>query len=210
MTSFDKHSTFLPAASKTVSEAHDLLGTVGSSLLSLRNDLKTFCTDAKLIDLAMSVVKKGETCQEQYVIRLMNHTLRVTITSHKPTAPTLARKPPDTALKVTRMQDAIRSSIARPYFEPLAAFIGAAFKHNSETCTFQADSDEGEWNLIFQDARHRTVAEIDIYEDSLAPGEPTFIFLSEPPKKVKPIKTKKPAALLAFPPAAAPLESAHA
>lgn len=204
--SFDKHSTFLSDAAKAVTESHESFGSLGSSLLSLRNDLKLFCTDAKINNLGLSVQKKGDACIEQYVIRLMNHLLRVTVTSHKPNAFTQPRKTPDTALKIKRMQDAITLNVGNPYAFALVQFLTAAFKHNSETCSFQADSEDGEWYVMFQDMKNRTTAEIDILPNEEADYEPTFIFQVELPKAIKPIKTKKKAALLSIP-SASPLAS---
>ena len=192
---FDKSQVFLSDTSKLVSDTHQLSGGFGSSLLSLRSDLKTFCEGVKALacDMSLTVLPLG--CKEQYVVRLKNHTLKVTVTSHKATAPMLARKTPDTALKIQRMLESIRINVDTPYAEKAQAFVLSAFKRNAETCTFQADSHFDEWSLVFQDAKHRTYAEIDLYESEEYTEVVEAIIPILPVTKSK-AKKKVPAALL--------------
>lgn len=200
MTSFDKDSAFLPETIKIVKEHHELHGHFGSSLLSLREDLKIFCATAKIHNLGLSVAKKGDSCQEQYVIRLTNHLLKVLITSHKPGVWMPTCKSPDTAKGITKMQEGVRTAIARPYAQPLATLAGAIFFHNADSCTFQVDSDEGEWSMFFQDAKNRTSATIDIYPHEEATYPAKSIALTGAAKKPKaPSRKPKTPAVLQSP-----------
>lgn len=161
---FDNSFVFTNDTTMKVAAMHQTFGCFGSSILSLRNDLKTFCQEAKPHSVHLSLSASADGCKEQYMVRLKNHELRVVIASQKPTAIPLSRKSGDSALKVQRMVESIQASIARPYGYDAQALMLAAFKRNDGSCSFQADTHEGEWSMMFQDHKLKATGQIDMFD----------------------------------------------
>lgn len=185
MTTFDKHSAFLSDATIAVAESHELHGALGSSLLSLRNDLRTFLGNERVHNLGLSLIKKADSCREQYVVRLKGHLLKISITSHKPNSVAKpARRLPDGAVRIQMLNASLeqhfKTTVKRAYGKGLQDLIVRAFVHNSETCTFQVDYETDEWNLYFQDAKNRTLAEIEIHPNEEATTASSLLPIRDP------------------------------
>ncbi len=163
-TTFENTGVFLPEADQAVKAFHDTCGQLGSSLLSIRTDLKTLAVSCPPHACGVGLMEYHRSCKEQYVMRFKNHTLKVEIQSHKPGA-TLRRTitKPDTAKKVQLLIESLNKHVANEYKAALSQFFMAVFKHNSEGVLLEADAYEDEWSMYYYDAKQRTTALIDLY-----------------------------------------------
>lgn len=167
---FDNTEVFLSGATKSRDEAHTTYGATGSSLLSIRTDLKTFSENANPHSQGLSLLKSTRNCREQYVIRLAQHTVLIALTSYKAGENMgLTVRKPDTALKVQQAANSIQQHVTWPYAADLIRLINAIFHRNSPTCQFLTDSYDDEWTMVFSDPKNRTQMTVDITESELVP-----------------------------------------
>ena len=186
---FDNTEVFLSEASKSRDESHETYGATGSSLLSIRTDLKTFSENANPHCQGLSVLRSTRNCREQYVIRLAQHTVMVALTSYKAGENMgLTVRKPDTALKVQQAANSIQQHVKWPYAADLIRLLNAIFHRNSPTCQFLADSYDDEWTMVFSDPKNRTQMTVDITESEL-----TAITRDSPMHKARSKRLKAPA-----------------
>lgn len=186
---FDNTEVFLSGAAIARDQAHMSFGAAGSSLLSIRTDLKTFSDTANPHSQGLSLEPRSGSCREQYVVRMAGHTLKVILTSYKPGEQMLYNvRKPDTALKIQQMAESIVRNIPFPYVRDLGIFLMAVFTRNSDTCQFTADSYDDEWTLVFSDPKNRTQVAIE-----LIPSELIAITRTSPLAKARAKGRKAPA-----------------
>ncbi len=143
---------------------HSRIGKSLSSLLKVHTDVEALCKGVVPEDIQLTLHTHLGSFKEHYQIELEGHNVDIVVTSHNATDHVISKiRYPDTVKAVNDLARSMEQQINYNYRGKLQAFVLSVFRHNADTCVFQAESDQGEWHLALHDASHRTHVEIMIY-----------------------------------------------